>query len=891
MSASNKILQAAAGNAAGEAVYVEDVFSSTVYAGSASGQMIETGVALGDTNYGSSVEFDGVDDYLSRSSGLSSHANSNTFTLSIWVFNETPSGFARIFGIKNSSGSNNVLYLQISSSNALSLATLTDGASTIQAIDDSQGYTVPANQWSHILVSANTSTSTWHLSINDSYSSVTPQKPLGYTDAVAFSTSSGSTVGTLYSGYFKGRITQLYLDNTFRDLSQSSVRRTFITSDGTPATGLASLNPILYLPLDDTNSIGTNSGTGGSYTVNSNPRQLSVGGPYKESGVGKGGLLWLKSRDNTYNHSLFDTERPINKHLASNSSSAAATDSWLTSLDSNGFTFATGNNIQNLNGADHVAWTFCKQEGFFDIVKYTGNGTAGHTISHNLGSVPGMIIVKRTGSAKDWWVYHVGSNNGNSPENKYQILNGGPHAEADSTTAWNDTAPTATEFTLGTSTNVNADGEEHIAYLFANNDQSFGDDSDEAIIKCGHFSTNANGEATVDVGFEPQWLMIKRHNNSTGANWTVIDNMRGFYAGEQSSIRLYWNTTAVEGNQNLNLTSTGFDGDGFYTNSAYLYTAIRRPMKALETASDLISVVARDGTGSNPTTVDCGFPADMIIYSERKEGYNPYGFRIQDRFRGKRVLELFNANADANFVDDPFDGPTGTVEWNSNSYHINDSGASYVFYTFRRSAKFFDMVHYTGNEVSGRTIAHSLGVTPEFMMAKSDNIGSTWATYDFSSGATKYMELDSDAAAGASTTMWNDTAPTASVFTVGNSDRTNGPSYYTHIVYLFATVAGVSKVGSYSGTGSNVNVDCGFSSGARLAIIKRTDSTGDWYVFDSERGIVAGNDPFLVINDVNDAEVTTTDYIDPLSSGFTITSSAPAGLNANGGTYIFLAFA
>ena len=85
-------------------------------------------------------------------------------------------------------------------------------------------------------------------------------------------------------------------------------------------------------------------------------------------------------------------------------------------------------------------------------------------------------------------------------------------------------------------------------------------------------------------------------------------------------------------------------------------------------------------------------------------------------------------------------------------------------------------------------------------------------------------------------------------------------------------------------------MDCGFSAGARFILIKRTDSTGDWYIWNSLTGIVAGNDPYLLLNSAT-IEVTNTDYIDPLSSGFTVTSSAPAALNASGGSYIFLAIA
>ena len=111
------------------------------------------------------------------------------------------------------------------------------------------------------------------------------------------------------------------------------------------------------------------------------------------------------------------------------------------------------------------------------------------------------------------------------------------------------------------------------------------------------------------------------------------------------------------------------------------------------------------------------------------------------------------------------------------------------------------------------------------------------------------------------------------------------------IAFLFATVAGVSKVGTYSGTGSDINVDCGFTSGARFVLAKRTDSSGDWYAWDSARGIVDGNDPYILYGPGAAVEVTNTDYIDPLSSGFTITSNAQSDLNTSGGTYLFLAIA
>jgi hypothetical protein len=127
------------------------------------------------------------------------------------------------------------------------------------------------------------------------------------------------------------------------------------------------------------------------------------------------------------------------------------------------------------------------------------------------------------------------------------------------------------------------------------------------------------------------------------------------------------------------------------------------------------------------------------------------------------------------------------------------------------------------------------------------------------------------------------------VFSVGTNADVN-TNNATYVAYLFASVTGVSKVGSYTGTGSTQTINCGFTAGSRFVMVKRTDSTGDWYVWDSARGIVSGNDPYLLLNSTA-AEVTNTDYIDTANSGFEISSTAPAAINANGGTFVFLAIA
>jgi hypothetical protein len=182
------------------------------------------------------------------------------------------------------------------------------------------------------------------------------------------------------------------------------------------------------------------------------------------------------------------------------------------------------------------------------------------------------------------------------------------------------------------------------------------------------------------------------------------------------------------------------------------------------------------------------------------------------------------------------------------------------------------------------------------MIIKSRSFTNNWAVYHSEVGATKYLRLNNTAAEDTHSNWWNDTAPTSSVFTVGTDAEVNDNGGKL-VAWLFASVENVSKVGSYSGTGNNIDVDCGFSSGARFILIKRSDNAlssgtygSSWFVWDSERGIVSGNDPWIRI-DENQGHTDNTDWIDPLNSGFTVTSAAPPEINANGGSYIYFAIA
>jgi len=236
---------------------------------------------------------------------------------------------------------------------------------------------------------------------------------------------------------------------------------------------------------------------------------------------GEGGLVWLKERSSADDHKIFDTERGAEQRLSTNTTAAEANDDdELTAFNSDGFSLGPDSNVNDF-GVDYASWTFRKAPKFFDVVTYTGTGTA-RTISHNLGTTPGLIICKGTSTSGNWKVWHRGLSNGASG-----VLNlNRTEGETSNTTVWNNTLPTDTVFSLGTSTQANESGYEYIAYLFAHNDGDggFGPNGDADIIKCGSY-TGSTAPNRIDVGFEPQFVIVKRTNAS--GDWHMVDSMIG----------------------------------------------------------------------------------------------------------------------------------------------------------------------------------------------------------------------------------------------------------------------------------------------------------------------------------------------------------------------------
>ena len=591
---------------------------------------------------------------------------------------------------------------------------------------------------------------------------------------------------------------------------------------------------------------------------------------------GKGGLVWTKARSGSDAHVLYDTERGTSVRISTNDADGNTTDTnEITAFNSNGYTLNSGGGFTNDSPTTYVSWTFKKAPKFFDVVTYTGNDTAGRTIAHSLGSVPGMILIKNLTDADNWMVYHRGLNGGTSPENYYTRLNL-TNAEVNDTTFTNGTAPTSSVFSVSNHSTVNGDNKSYVAYVFAHETGS------DSMIQCGSYThPNDTSTVSVDLGWEPQWILFKANQAST--NWYIFDTMRGIVEGGLSGdgdAALFSNLSNAE-NVNtwgVDVKPTGFNSTGNNIGSGgntVIYVAIRRPNMA--TITDATKVFAVDaGNGAIPEYT-AGFVVDFAFYKELTSSDD---WEVHSRLQGNGKSLNFNSTA-----AEGTDTGTNLAKFNLDNVSYQgkkDEGSGFIAWMWKRAKGYFDVVAYTGTG-SAKTEAHGLGVAPEMIWVKSRSHARVWRVYHTGIAETHSLSIDDNDAKEDDDTIWNDTAPTSSVFTVGADNSVNNNNY-TYIAFLFATLAGVSKVGSVTHSGSSTDVDCGFTAGARLVMLKRTDATGDWYWWDSTNGIIAGNDPYLLLNDTA-AQVTNTDYIDPLASGFQISG------DFTDGDYIFYAIA
>jgi hypothetical protein len=203
----------------------------------------------------------------------------------------------------------------------------------------------------------------------------------------------------------------------------------------------------------------------------------------------------------------------------------------------------------------------------------------------------------------------------------------------------------------------------------------------------------------------------------------------------------------------------------------------------------------------------------------------------------------------------------------------------------------FSIVKYTGNATAGATVGHGLDNPPEMIIVKGIDNSLNWIVYHTGIGASDYIQLNTSGAteSQSSYNMFNSTAPSSTLFTLGNIANTNG-SGLNYIAYCWHSVAGYSKIGSYTGNGSSTgpNVTLGFT--PSFLMVKRTDSGDNWLVFDNKRNTTNPTNLALVPNSSASESVGNLgNGFNFLSNGFEVVST-DTGINANGGEYIYMAF-
>jgi hypothetical protein len=699
---------------------------------------------------------------------------------------------------------------------------------------------------------------------------------------------SGATLNTA-TGAITGTAPSVNADTT----SNFTITATDNENQSTARAYSITLTPIL--PSDSFNTV-TYTGTSATHAI---------------TGVGfQPDLVWIKDRSNGENHILNDSTRGAGNDLSSNIQNPEVNrPTGFVSFDSDGFTLGTdgGGVVNDSTRGPYVAWCWKANGGTttsgtgtggvssvthqlnsnagFCITKFTVPNTGvGCTTTHGLDSTPDFIIMKRiTAIEQAWWVWHNSFTSGND---FLQLQTS--DAKLSSVNVWNGTAPDATKVSLGP---WNLQGDDYIMYAFKNVD---------SFSKFGSYTGNGSTNGPiVETGFEPAFLMIKR-TDTAGYNWNIWDNKRT-PAGERV---LYADLTNAEGSYGfINFLSNGFQhtrtNAGFNANGGtYLYIAFAAdPDTTAPTLADSFSTVTYTGNGgSSQSITGLGFKPNWLFTKRRDSAGSWVNF---DSVRGSDKYNFFNstgAQGTSTTYLNSFDNDGFTVGSNT---AVNTNGASYSAFAFKaddneptintegstdsivsaNANAGFSIVKYEGNGTSGATIGHGLSAAPDLMIVKiaTGNIGN-WAIYHKDLGATKLLQFNT-AAAQTNSAWWNNTAPSSSVFSLGTTSDTNASSY-GYIAYCFHSVSGYSKISSYTGNGGTLGVT-GLGFQPDWVIIKESDGTDSWQVYDSVRG--AGK---VLYPNGNNAEYAGSELASFDSDGFTVTGNP----NENGKTYIYMAF-
>jgi hypothetical protein len=548
------------------------------------------------------------------------------------------------------------------------------------------------------------------------------------------------------------------------------------------------------------------------------------------------------------------------------------------------------NNDLELGGPPEILVSANANAGF-SIVKYDGSGVSGTKIPHGLSAAPNMTIIKCTSDSSTNWIVHH-SSLGNS---KYLTLNS--DAVEDTSTNW--LVPSATTFALNqTFGNANTSGRQYIAYCFHDI---------AGYQKLGSY-TGATSGVTVNVGFKPDFIMIKSSSNVE--NWAILDTRRG------SKKVINPNRSNVEGDSSLNtftISDTGFSfpeqsiADAMLNENGYeyIYWAVAKNVPSNTTLENSFKAVTYTGNGGTQSITGVGFKPDLVWIKGRNFADN---HNIADTVRGATKFvfpnltsqEFTNSGYLTSFDSDGFSlGSDGSINGNSNTFvswswkagnnwESNTDGSINSLIN-ANTGNGFSIVKWEGTGAQG-TIGHGLNSAPEMIISKRLDSANNWSVYhkDLSLSHSTYpnwlyLNLGSSEQNSASSANHPYYArPSATVIyqNTGTSESTN-VSGGDYISYCWTSKSSFSKFGSYSGNGSTgQTITTGFQ--PDFVMIKSSNNGSDWYMIDSVRP----NNKFLVA-DGNASEYTASDTHTFVSTGFTLSGES---FNNSGYDWIYIAF-
>ena len=674
-----------------------------------------------------------------------------------------------------------------------------------------------------------------------------------------------------------------------------------ITSINSFATGKTERVPIVSEYIEDYFHVKTNRPLDNTVANNIETKGIDWT-KAADDGTGEAeGLMWLKKLYETDDHSLWpkvNTDMVVdgrnvgngsayllsngNQKLQNGTANMSGTSGAGIKFEKDAFTIERSDLISNVYTTNStmdpmVYFSFKKKKKFFDIKVYEGNQTAGRVINHDLDCVPGSVWIKSLSTVENWMVYHkygTGADTNIAYKYYYDLAN----TNAANFIGAGLIEPVGTtHVTLNVDFNqINKSGEKYVIIFFADTGSGgFGDDGSLDGIACGSGTVGDwnSTDAYQDLGFEPQWVLVKGYSSSESTQpWCIVDSQRNMYSEYQDtgstnparSPTLNANSNA----QQANTMSLFTDGGGFYIRKnqnilsdgdKYIYIAIAKPQRTAIQQNMFLNGVGTGATNFfSPTTVTAGvskptvrpgFSPDSawikINYNEGAADWNVFnrkvGFKEVAGMSNARQYRLrFNSSGNK-------DGGSDVNAFYGNGFYANSDGtynydANDIFYLLKKTPHFYDTQHTFLDGTNPKVVKHSLGKKPELMISKTTypgsapSIGAPWWMYSSAPGLGYTMTTELESNPGfTSGNVWG-AEPTASTFTLGSIGGSVSGSGWAHTM-LFSSCPGVSKVGFYTGTGSTlVDVDCEFASAPRFVFIQRVQG-GKRYIWDSLRGM------------------------------------------------------